>query len=283
MSAKPHRSIAGQLVTLPLPGKKDRHLDGFWTHGKGPRARRKLLIFVHGMGSNFYKSKFKKAWMQLGPSHGVDVFCFNNRGCEDQVADEKFSDCLHDIDAAMNFARHEGYQEIYLLGHSTGCQKITYYQHKRKPSDVAALILTAIGDDLAIARRDLGKEYPRWLKRARELVADGKGDTRLPTKCLGFTARRFLSAVDPRSIEANLFRFDGELRTFRRLTLPILAVFPEEEQYACIPVREAGQKLAAVTSSNYFSEIYIPRADHSFHGEEEICVRACLRWMRALS
>jgi pimeloyl-ACP methyl ester carboxylesterase len=281
MTTKQHSSIAGQLVTLPLPGKKKRHLDGFWTHGKGPRAKRKLLIFVHGMGSNFYKSKFKKAWMRLGPARGVDVFCFNNRGCEELVADEKFSDCLADIDAALAFARSEGYQEIYLLGHSTGCQKITYYQHKRKPRDVAALILTAIGDDLAIARRDLGKDYPRWLKRARELVAEGQGDTRLPPKCLGFTARRFLSAVDPRSIEANLFRLDGELRIFRRLTLPVLAVFPEEEQYACIPVREAGQKLAAATRSTRFGEIHIPRADHSFHGEEEVCVKACLKWMES--
>lgn len=281
MTTKRHSSITGHLVTLPLPGRKERHLDGFWTYAKGPRSKRKLLIFVHGMGSNFYKSKFKKAWMRLGPARGVDVFCFNNRGCEESVADEIFSDCLADIDAALDFARREGYREIILLGHSTGCQKITYYQHRRKPADVTALILTAIGDDMAIARRDLGRDFPRWVKRARELVAEGKGDTRLPSKCLGFSARRFLSAVDSKSVEANLFRLDGELRIFRRLTLPVLAVFPEEEQYACIPVREAGRKLAAVTRSARFGEIYIPRADHSFRGEEDVCVKACLKWITA--
>lgn len=279
MTTSRHHRIPGQLITLPLPGKKERHLDGFWTHGKGPRSKKKLLIFVHGMGSNFYKSQFKKAWMRLAPARGIDVFCFNNRGCEELVADENFSDCLADIDAAMNFARCEGYQEIYLLGHSTGCQKITYYQHRRQPADVSALILTAIGDDMAIARRDLGKDFARWLKRAHALVAEGKGDTRLPPKCLGFSARRFLSAVDSRSIEANLFRLEGELRIFRRLTLPVLAVFPEEEQYACIPVRVAGGKLAAATRSTRFGEIYIPRADHSFRGEEEVCVKAILRWL----
>lgn len=279
---KRHATIPGQLVTLPLPGRRERHLDGFWVSAHRKPRSRKLLIFVHGMGSNFYKSKFKKAWMRLAPPRGIDVFCFNNRGCEGDVADEKFTNCLADIDASLAFARHEGYREIYLLGHSTGCQKITYYQHKRHPRDVKALLLTAIGDDLAIARRDLGKNYETWIQKARELVKSGKGEKRLPPKCLSFSARRFISAADPRSLEANLFRLDGELRIFRKLTLPILAVFPEEEQYACIPVREAGAKLQSVSRSKRFANLYIPRADHSFHGEEEACVRECLRWLTIL-
>jgi pimeloyl-ACP methyl ester carboxylesterase len=274
-----HTKIQGHLVNLPLPGRKERHLDGFWVSSGARRRNKSLLIFVHGMGSNFYKSKFKKAWMRLAPPKGIDVYSFNNRGCEADVADERFTDCLADIDAALAFARHEGYKNIYLLGHSTGCQKITYYQHKRNPRDVKALLLTAIGDDLAIARRDLGRDYEKWLRKARELVKSGKGDQRLPPKCLGFSARRFVSAADPKSVEANLFRLDGKLNTFRKLTLPVLAVFPEEEQYACIPVRAAGEKLRAATRSKHFDALYIPRADHSFRDEEEACVKQCLQWI----
>ncbi len=274
-----HTKISGHLVHLTLPGRRERHLDGFWVTAKRKPRTRQLLVFVHGMGSNFYKSQFKKAWMRLAPPRGIDVFCFNNRGCEADVADETFIDCLADIDAALAFARHEGYREIYLLGHSTGCQKIMYYQHKRKPRDVKALLLTAPGDDLAIARRDLGKDYDKWIHRARELVHSGKGENRLPPKCLSFSARRFVSAADPRSLEANLFRLDGDLKIFRKLTLPILAVFPEEEQYACIPVREAGEMLRRASRSKHFANLYIPRADHSFRGEEEACVRECLCWL----
>lgn len=274
-----HDKIAGHLVTLTLPGKKPRQLDGFWVSSR-PRSRSKeLLIFVHGMGSNFYKSKFKKAWMRLAPAHGIDVFSFNNRGCEADVADETFRDCLADIDAAIAFARREGYRTMYLLGHSTGCQKITYYQHRRKPRDVKALLLTALGDDLAIAQRDLGKEYNHWIRKARQRIDRGEGHQRLPAQCLNFSARRFISAADPRSLEANLFRLDGDLKIFRKLTLPVLAVFPEEEQYACIPVRSAGEKLRSATRSKHFDALYIPRADHSFRGEEETTVRACLRWL----
>lgn len=278
MTSSHYTGIQGTLVTLALPGKKPRHLDGFWVTGKKPG--RSLLIFVHGMGSNFYKSKFKKAWMRLGPKNGLDVFCFNNRGCESDVCDERFKDCIPDIDAALNFARQKKYKRIILLGHSTGCQKITYYQHRRRPADVSALILTAIGDDMAIAKRDLGRNYTRWLNRARQLAAKGKGETRLPPNCLNFSARRFISAVDPNETEANLFCFDGDMRIFSRLKLPLLAVLPEMEQYACIPVSDMADRLKVKSGSSRMDCALIPDADHSFHGQEEICVKVCLNWLR---
>lgn len=281
MTESSHTTIAGKLVTLRVAGRREINLDGFWVTGR--RKSRLLLIFVHGMGSNFYKSRFKKSFMRLGPKQGVDVFAFNNRGCEGDVADERFTNCLADMDAAMAFARREGYRRIILLGHSTGCQKITYYASRRKPRDVAGLILSAIGDDLAIARRDLKGDYQRWLRRAKALVAKGRGDTKLPPRCLGFTARRFLSAADPSEREANIFRFDGKLRVFRSVTLPILAAFPECEQYACIPVSEMAEILRRTTRSRSYVSIIIPRADHSFRGEEDVCVRSCLRWIRKLT
>lgn len=277
---KSHSTIAGHLVTLTTRCRSRRNLDGFWVTGK--QRSQKLLIFVHGMGSNFYKSRFKKAWMKLAPARGLDVFCFNNRGCESDVTIEHFPDCLHDLDAALEFALSEGYRDVFLLGHSTGCQKITFYFHKRKPRSVRALLLTALGDDLAIARRDLGRSYPGWIQRAQQLVAQGKGDHKLPAKCMGFSAKRFLSAAGPKSIEANLFRLDGKMKIFSSLTLPVLAVFPEQEQYACIPVHNAGRRLKAVSRSRKFEAVYIPEADHSFRGREDACVRACLGWLDTL-
>lgn len=273
------RMIPGTLVTLSPVGTK-RTLDGFWTTGR--RRAATLLIFVHGMGSNFYKSKFKKAFLATGPRRGIDVLTFNNRGCEGDVADERFTDCLADIDAALAFARQQGYRRVVLLGHSTGCQKITYHAARRRDPLVKGLILAALGDDLAIAQRDLGRTYPTWLAKARDLVARGKGDTKLPPKCLGFTARRFLSAVDPTQTEARLFHLAGPMTTFRRVTLPMLAVFPENEPYACIPIREAATILQAKTRSRAFTSAIIPDADHSFHGQESTCAETCLRWIAGL-
>lgn len=271
--------IHGALVTLPLRAKRARPLDGFWMPGR--REQTRLLIFVHGMGSNFYRSQFRKQLMRDAPGAGFDTLMFNNRGAEKDVATERFRDCLEDIDAALAFATRKGYRRVVLAGHSTGCQKITYHQALRRHPRVEALVLAAIGDDLAIARRDAGRQYGRLLARARRLVASGKGDTILP-KCLGFAAHRFVSVADPAQVEAQLFDMTGPLRHYRRIACPVLALLPAAEQYACLPVPRMAEILRAKSRARRFDSVIIPRADHSFHGCEPAASRAVFAWLASL-
>ena len=270
----------GTLVAFPARGLQ-RPLDGFWTTGR--RRSRTLLLVVHGMGGNFYRSVSKKALLTLAPPAGFDVLSFNNRGYERAVVDEVFTDCRHDLEAALQFGRDRGYRQFVLLGHSTGCQKITYYQARRRHPQVAALVLTAIGDDYAIARRDLGRRYPAQLARARALVHAGKGETLLTAKgCLGFSARRFLSVADPRQAEAEIFHLAGRLRTFRKITCPTLAVLPEKEEFACLPVPEMSARLRAAARARPFDTVVIPDADHGFKGREVETTGVILDWLRCV-
>ncbi len=270
-------TLPGTLVALPLKRKRERPLDGFLAHGT--KANRHLAVFVHGMGGNFYRSVFKKTMMEQCRRSRFDVLSFNNRGYENQVASETFRDCLQDLDAALAFGVSRGYRTFTLIGHSTGCQKITYYQAVRKRPDVTGLVLAAIGDDYAICRRDLGPRYGYWVRRARQLVEEGKGDTRLPAACLGFEAARFLSVAIRDELEASLFDFEGPMKHFRRIATPMLALFPAEEQFACIPVEEMADILEAKTRSADFERVVIPDADHSFHGQEKPAVLAISRWI----
>lgn len=273
--------IPGELVSLSARGLK-RPLDGFWV--RGAARSRTLLLFVHGMGGNFYRSVSKKEMLRQAPPRGIDVLSFNNRGCEKDVAWERFPDCLHDLDAAVAFGRARGYRRFILLGHSTGCQKVTYYQYRRRHPQVAALVLAAIGDDYAIARRDLGRRYARVVARARRLVKAGRGDTVLPDRgCLGFSARRLLSVADPKQVEARLFDFEGPMREFRAITTPVLAVLPQREEYACVPVPVMAKRLLERTRANPFKAVIVPRADHSFHGVERETTRIILDWIAALA
>lgn len=275
---KGHSEIAGRLVELELPGR-NRPLDGFWVCA--PRRSRTLLLVVHGMGGNFYRSRFKKELFRRAPAAGLDVLSFNNRGYEQSVATERFADCLADIDAAVSFGRARGYRRFVLMGHSTGCQKILHWQHRRRARQVAGLVFAAIGDDYAIVRRDLGASYLQWLERARAWISKGWTGRRLPAKCLGFAPLRFLSVADPRQLEARLFNFDGQLREFRAIRAPILALFPEREQFACIPVGAMAARLRACTRSRRFAAAIVPGADHSFHGAEAAAVTAILDWYGA--
>lgn len=274
----PATELPGTLVTLPARGLT-RPLDGFWV--TGGRRHRTLLLFVHGMGGNFYRSVSKKEMMVQGPRAGVDILSFNNRGYEKDVATEVFTDCRHDLDAAVQFGLARGYRRIVLLGHSTGCQKITYYQAVRRHPAVAALVLAAIGDDYAIARRDLGRRYDAQVARARTLVKAGRGDTILTAKgCLNFAAHRFLSVADPVQTEAEIFNLDGPLRTFRKITCPTLAVLPAQEEFACVPVPEMSARLRAASRARPFDTVLIPDANHGFKGREAETTGVILDWLR---
>ncbi len=265
----------GELVALPVHRSKAL-LDGFYRPPAHPGKT--LLILVHGMGSNFYRSKLKKCFLQATPEAGLGILTFNNRGAEDGTIHERFSDCLEDLDAAIHFGLQRGYRHFILAGHSTGCQKITYYQARRQRKDIAALVLLAPADDHALCRRDTGALYARWVARARRLVARGKGREILAGLYQTFSARRFLSVADPRQTEAKIFNYDGRLEHFRKIQTPMLAIFGSREPYAVLPVRRMLDILKEGSRSSRFDALIIPRADHSFHGHEESTVQQVLKW-----
>ena len=72
-------AVEGALVAFPAAGgRKPRMLDGFYR--PAPKKHAPLLAFVHGMGSNFYRSALKKAFLEAAPALGLGVLAFNNRG-----------------------------------------------------------------------------------------------------------------------------------------------------------------------------------------------------------
>ncbi len=279
--AKAKWAVKGSLVAFPaVGGRKPRMLDGFYR----PASKKgsPLMVFVHGMGSNFYRSALKKAFLEAAPVLGLGILSFNNRGAERGTEDETFRTCLLDLDAAVDFARCHGHKKIVFVGHSTGCQKIVYGQAVRRYSEVAGLALLAPSDDYAVLKRDLGRRFDAKEAWARKQVADGKGDTQVSGLYERFTAARFLSIADPRATEANVFRYAGPLTQFRRVTCPLLAVFGEEEEFAAISPAEMLTVLRRTTRSTDFDEMLIPGTGHSFKEcEMELALTVCA-WAKEL-
>ena len=277
-SRRPYE-LDGSLVELIVPGREAVRLDGFWRHGL--QRRRTLLLYVHGMGGDFHHSRLKKELMSRCVAAGYDFLSFNNRGARDGVATERFADCVADLDAAIRFGRGKGYRRFVLLGHSTGAQKIAWYQVRRRDPAVKAVVLIAPGDDYAIVQRNLGRSFRYWVRRAQELVRRGLGDERLPERCQRFSARRFLSIADPAQVEARLFDYGGALREFGRIRCPVLTLFGSAEEYACIPVARMGAILRAKSRAQPFDFVVIEDADHGFHGHERKTAGHILAWLCA--
>ena len=277
--AKTDWMAEGALVAFPAAGGRTvRMLDGFYR--AAPKKNEQVLIFVHGMGSNFYRSALKKAFLEVAPARGLGILSFNNRGAERGTEDEKFSTCLPDLDAAAEFARRHGYRQMVFAGHSTGCQKIVFWQAKRQHPAVAGLVLLAPADDFAVSKRDLGKRFETKVAWAKKQVAAGRPDAPVSGLYERFTASRFLSVADVRHAEANVFRYAGALTQFRRVKCPVLAIFGEEEEFAEIPPAEMLAILRRKTKSRAFGDWLIPGTGHSFKESEAELALAVCDWAR---
>ena len=275
-------ALEGSLVAFPAAGgRPGRMLDGFYR--PAPQKNAPLLAFVHGMGSNFYRSRLKKAFLEAAPALGFGILAFNNRGAERGTENEKFTTCLRDLDAAAEFARRRGHRKLVFVGHSTGCQKIVFWQAKRRHLAVAGLVLLAPADDYAATKRDLGARFDKRVAWAKKMVAQGKVDAPVTGLYERFAAARFLSLVDVKRAEANVFRYAGALTQFRRVKCPVLAVFGSEEEFAAIPPADMLAILRRKTRSRDFDDWLIPGADHGFHGcEAELALSVC-QWAREIA
>lgn len=268
--------VSGTLVAL-RPRGADDHLDGFWSHG--PHRRPLLNVFLHGMGGNFYHSRFKREILAQAQRHGFDALSFHNRGYGGLVRDERFGHCLADLDAVIAFAQREGYRGCVLTGHSTGCQKAIYYQARRRSPFVRGIALAAPADDAALARRELGRRYAHCVRHARSLVKQGRGDTPMPEGCQGFTARRWLSASHTAHLEARILDYEGPMNHFASLTLPVVAFFGTDEEFAVLSVDDMGARLRARAGTDVFHFYTVPGGNHGFRGCEVRAVRRMYRWL----
>ena len=84
------------------------------------------------------------------------------------MAYELIRECVRDIDGVARFLRSRGYRELYLIGHSTGANKIAVYDHIKRRNPFRKYVLLAGADDTGMFYRDLGPaRFRRTLERAR--------------------------------------------------------------------------------------------------------------------
>lgn len=271
-----------QPVRFATP--KGIQLDGL--HFAAPAAKR-VIIFVHGLGGTM----FWPALVYKMAEKGTAVLSFNNRG-HDKIAfvrkllkngkfkkiragscHEVFADCVDDIQGAVDFCRHHGYKEIILVGHSTGCQKSVYYLARaREQKPIAGAVLLCPVSDYADALTHDKTIIRKAEVLARRLVRAGKEHQILPVEVWPqlHDAQRFLSLYTSDSVE-EIFCYATSRRplTLRKVTVPLLAVFAENDQYLDRPLAEISAWFAKNVRAKDFVIKSVMNANHGFHGREK--------------
>jgi dienelactone hydrolase len=250
---------------------------------------KKAYIFIHGLSGDMFsrfdlnKKLAKKSRMLL---------CFNNRGQgiinkfrkEDTKskkgyksellgsAFEKFSDCKYDIQGAVDYLKSQGIKEIYLVGHSTGCQKSVYYLSKTNDKAVKGAVLLAPISDYSSTINSVDKNlYKQALKEALKMKKDNKLNELLPlnTWYAPISAQRFLSLYTPESTE-EIFTYGSKkaatlLKKVNKKLLVFLAEADEHNDRDSNDLKGWFEKNTKKTDKVFV----IKEANHSFQGQEK--------------
>ncbi len=120
------------------------------------------------------------------------------------------------------------------------------------------------------------------VKLCKKLVKQGKGNETRKDIPDGFSARRHLSIVDLKRVESRLFNYDGPLREFSSITVPILAVFGSKEQFAVKPVKVCLDLLKQKTRSKQFNSAIVKGGDHSFNKREAELAGLVAHWLKVI-
>lgn len=287
--------VPAHVVEIITP--KKYVLNGLWF---GPAKPTRAVVFVHGLTGSAFSMRHVVSALSGG---STAVLAFNNKGFGKVntvkrkakgkrrastmgSAHEVFTDCTDDIEGAVRFARRQGSREVYIAGHSTGCQKAVYWAAKGGGRGVRGIVLLApVSDRAAALKRDKKGHLSRALAHARKLVRAGKKHELMPRKFLTSwsldDAQRFLSLYGADSPES-IFCYeqpDAQPRTLRAVSLPMLAVWAQRDEYAdrsASAIRE--WFLRHMNDKSSF--LCIPDAEHGFKGAERSVAKAIRRFMK---
>ena len=266
-------------------------LDGFLA---APRRSKAVLIYVHGLGSNFYRRVDQNLTRKLHRIRTAALWV-NTRG-HDTVARistttaekrltigaerELLSDAHHDLEAWVKCAGRLGFRKIFLLGHSLGAVKVGLYIKRGQG-------LKQITGTIYASPPDMWNENYRaaqqkeGLRIAKRMMRAGKRHELMPLGFLQYsqTVESYFDKMGP-TRGHNVFDFvRGKLSWARNFGRPQLLLYGDRDE----PVKDGNTKTALVTFKRAVPNadvIQIKGANHNYRGKRHVFNDIITRWLR---
>ena len=273
-------------------------LNGLWY---GPEKAKTVFVYIHGLGGSLFS---QTELCQSLTSHDTAVLVFNNRGSgvvsrikrvskkgkkgydshTIGMAHEVFSDCVDDIDGAIELALDKGAKNIFLVGHSTGCQKSVYYlsqiAKKKKPKPKlglklkvkGAILLAPMSDYADFAAFTDNKKRKVVTSFAKKMIKNGKAHDLLPKHIWPYPidSQRFLSLFTPESTE-EIFSYavpDKSPKILMSVKTPMKVIFAGDDEYKDRPMEEIAAWFKKTLADRPAEIEIIDGAPHNFKGYE---------------
>lgn len=289
-------------------GTKDGlNLPGLLYEPKQPKA---AVIYLHGNGSSsiFYEAaEHQNAMASALNNKGVAILYFNNRGAHlihklnvrrgkivarkrYGMAYEKIKECVPDIDGAISFLKKRGYKKFYLMGASTGANKICVYNFYKPKNEIEKYVLLCGGDDTGIYYHAIGKsKFSKLLAMAKRKIAQKHGEDiiaeLLPSEIFSYVG--FYDIANPDG-DYNTFPFYEAMgraklstkplfRYFKSIKKPSLVVYGSLDEYAWGDV----DRVVNILKKHQPQLNYriIKGGDHSFKGHDKELAGIVANWL----
>jgi len=268
-------------------------LNGLWF---GPKKPKRIIVWVHGLGGSLFSNA---SIVERLVDHDTAVVTFNNRG-HDKIASvpradgtrikggaahEIFTDCVDDVQGAINFIRRQGIKSIYLAGQSTGCQKSIYWASQKGRGVKGIILFAPISDYSAFRVEYETKKISRAVAHARRLIREGKRDELLPSHVWGWPwiadAQRIISLCAGTGPEEIFTYWDeGQIpTTLRKIRIPILVLLAQKDEFA----DRSAKNIVAWFERNIKSKhrvVIVPNVGHGFKGGEKTAASAVREFMK---
>ena len=154
------------------------------------KATKNLVIFVHGSGSNFFKSSWLNDMVNRLTYSSCAVLTTSNRGAEQEthlykevnglnkkfLAGNKyeiFDESIYDIQSFIDLANNQGYKNIVLVGHSLGTLKVLNYALHNK--NINNIVLMSPVDMIFRFKARVKEKYDEFIELAKQCVENGEG------------------------------------------------------------------------------------------------------------
>jgi pimeloyl-ACP methyl ester carboxylesterase len=270
---KTEQVVQTQLIELQTTdGVK---LDGVLRNPYPGRAKAGLIM-VHGYGGNFY-SGIMAFLPEALSRRGFATLALNMRDHDLGPKKNLFKDNLPDIAAGVDEMARQGYEALFLYGHSMGTNRVLFYLAETNDPRIDGVILTGPPGNLFQWNvRSFGLEAAtEVLHRAQELKAEGKGDTWMvidlgPLGKTLYTANHVVSLRGPQSPS-------DPFMNIARLAKPVLIVHGLADHLADPLVADQLKNNAGPGSSVTVRKI--AGADHRFRDHEKELEEIIAKWL----
>ena len=195
---------------------------------------------------------------------------------------EKFENSLPDISCWVEYLLKNGYDNLFLLGHSLGCNKVLYYLKEKNIKQIKGVILLAPQDFSKIVYNPI---HQGMLEEAEDNIKRGEPHKILNRRFLGFapiSSFTFYNMKDNKNQHNFNYKDPNENYQFLKdINKQVFMVMGNKDP--------AVEKMATEEIDSCFSRVHkcfnrfsykiIKNAGHTFNGKEELVAKYVLNYI----